>query len=137
MSLPDRLYIYLHISPAARTIWQMWQSGKQMIFMREEKIYIYRVSQKKKPLIPQIAVLKFFFLHSVFLKGVKKNSTTPKTDFLKKLYFYFNLPGHIQADLTVTILEQKRNNKQDYRREREKCFIRRLYTFNQGIHKEW
>ena len=33
---------------------------------------------------------------------------------------HFNLPGHSLADLTVTILEQTRNNNEDYRREQEK-----------------
>ena len=50
---------------------------------------------------------------------------------------HFNLPGHSLADLLVTILEQTRHHNEEYRREREKYFIRRFDTFNQGINKEW
>ena len=50
---------------------------------------------------------------------------------------HFNLPGHSLADLGVTILEQTRNNSEEYRKEREKYFIRRFDTYNNGINREW
>ena len=49
---------------------------------------------------------------------------------------HFNLPSHSLADLSVTILEQTKNDP-DYRREREKYFIRKFDTVNNGINKEW
>ena len=49
----------------------------------------------------------------------------------------FNLLGHSLADLSVSILEQTRNSDEEYRYEREKYFIRKFDTFNNGINKEW
>ena len=49
---------------------------------------------------------------------------------------HFNLPGHSLADLSVTILEQTKSDP-EYRREREKYFIRKFDTVNNGINKEW
>ena len=50
---------------------------------------------------------------------------------------HWNLPGHSLADLKVTILEQTNTKDEDYRKEREKYFIRRFDTFNRGINREW
>jgi hypothetical protein len=50
---------------------------------------------------------------------------------------HFNLPGHSLAHLKVTILEQTRSNDEEYRKEREKYFIRKFDTYNLGINKEW
>ena len=50
---------------------------------------------------------------------------------------HFNLPSHSLADLNVTILEQTKNNNEDYRLEREKYFIRKFNTYNKGINREW
>ena len=49
---------------------------------------------------------------------------------------HFNLPGHSLANLTVTILEQTRSSDAEYRKEREKYFIRKFDTFNNGINRE-
>ena len=49
---------------------------------------------------------------------------------------HWNLPGHSLADLKVTILEQTKNNCEDYRKEREKFFIRKFDTFNNGLTRE-
>ena len=49
---------------------------------------------------------------------------------------HFNLPGHSLADLSVTLLEQTKSDP-EYRREREKYFIRKFDTVNNGINKEW
>ena len=50
---------------------------------------------------------------------------------------HFNLPGHSLAQLKVTILEQTKYNDEEYRKEREKHFIRKFYTYNDGINLEW
>ena len=50
---------------------------------------------------------------------------------------HWNLPGHSLADLKVTILEQCKSSAEDYRKEREKFFIRRFDTKNNGINREW
>jgi hypothetical protein len=49
---------------------------------------------------------------------------------------HFNLPGHSLSDLTVTILEQVKNNDQLYREEREHFIIRKLNTFYKGLNKQ-
>ena len=49
---------------------------------------------------------------------------------------HFNLPGHSLADLSVTILEQTKSDK-EYRRGREKYFVRKFDTVNNSINKEW
>ena len=50
---------------------------------------------------------------------------------------HWNLPGHSLANLRVTIIEQSKYNNAEYRKEREKHFIRKCYTFNNGINREW
>ena len=49
---------------------------------------------------------------------------------------HWNLPGHSLADLRVIILEQTKTSCEDYRKEREKYFIRKFDTFNDGINRE-
>ena len=49
---------------------------------------------------------------------------------------HFNLPGHILADIRITILEQVKYNNLEYRKEREKYFIRLFNTYNNGLNKE-
>ena len=50
---------------------------------------------------------------------------------------HWNLPGHSLANLKVTVLEQSRSRDEEYIREREKYFIRKFDTFNDGINREW
>ena len=50
---------------------------------------------------------------------------------------HWNLPGHSLADLRVIILEQTKYRNEEYRKEREKHFIRKFNTFNNGINREW
>ena len=50
---------------------------------------------------------------------------------------HFNLPGHSLADLSITILEQTKSRDPEYRMEREKYFIQKFNTFNEGLNKEW
>ena len=50
---------------------------------------------------------------------------------------HFNLPGHSLADLSITILEQTKSSDPEYRMEREKYFIQKFNTFNEGLNKEW
>ena len=49
---------------------------------------------------------------------------------------HWNQPGHSLADLKVVILEQTRNNSEEYRKEREKFFIRLFDKYNTGLNKE-
>ena len=50
---------------------------------------------------------------------------------------HWNQPGHSLADLKVVILEQTRSKNEEYRKEREKYYIRIFDTYNKGINKEW
>ena len=50
---------------------------------------------------------------------------------------HWNLPGHSLADLRVTIIEQSKYKSEEYRKEREKHFIRKFDTYNNGINREW
>ena len=49
---------------------------------------------------------------------------------------HFNLPGHSLADLRITIIEQMKNSDLEYRKEREKYFIRFFNTYNNGLNRE-
>ena len=42
---------------------------------------------------------------------------------------HFNQPGHSLANMKVTILEQVRKHDEDYRKERESYFIRKINTY--------
>jgi hypothetical protein len=49
---------------------------------------------------------------------------------------HFNLPGHSLSDLTVTIIEQVKQNDTLYREEREHYFIRKFNTFYNGMNRQ-
>ena len=49
---------------------------------------------------------------------------------------HFNLPGHSLANLKVSILEQVKINNEQYRKERESFYIRKLNTFYRGMNKQ-
>ena len=49
---------------------------------------------------------------------------------------HFNLPGHSLANLTITVLEQAKRNSEEYRKEREKYFIRKFNTFYKGMNRQ-
>ena len=49
---------------------------------------------------------------------------------------HWNQPGHSLADLKVVILEQSKNSSEEYRKEREKYFIRIFDTYHTGINRE-
>ena len=48
---------------------------------------------------------------------------------------HWSLPGHSLADLKVTILEQSKSKDEDYRKERETFFIRKLNTLRELVRK--
>ena len=49
---------------------------------------------------------------------------------------HFNEPGHSLSNLTVTIIEKVKNNDLNYRREREKLFIKKFNTLNKGLNRQ-
>ena len=49
---------------------------------------------------------------------------------------HFNLPGHSLANLTITILEIVKNNDDEYRKQREKYFIRKFNTYYEGLNRQ-
>ena len=49
---------------------------------------------------------------------------------------HWNQPGHSQADMKLTVLEQVRYNDRNYREERETFFINKFDTFYNYINKE-
>ena len=49
---------------------------------------------------------------------------------------HWNQPDHSLEQLKVFILEQTKNNSEEYRREREKFFIRLFDTFKSGLNRE-
>lgn len=50
--------------------------------------------------------------------------------------FHFNLPGHSLANMKATVIEQVNTKDEEYRKEREKYFIRKFNTFYQGMNRE-
>ena len=48
---------------------------------------------------------------------------------------HFNLPGHSVANLTVTIIKQVKNKCNLYRKEREKFYMNKLNTLNNGLNR--
>ena len=48
---------------------------------------------------------------------------------------HFNLPGHSIDNLTVTIVEKVKKPDAEYRKEREKYFIRKFNTFYRGMNR--
>ena len=49
---------------------------------------------------------------------------------------HFTSAGHSLSDMTVTLLEQVKNNDESYRKEREKFFIRKFDTYNCGLNRK-
>ena len=49
---------------------------------------------------------------------------------------HFNLPGHCQANMRTTIIEQVKLNDKTYRLEREKYLINKFNTYYEGLNKE-
>ena len=49
---------------------------------------------------------------------------------------HFNLPGHSLANMKATIIEQVNKNSEQYRKEREHFYIRKLNTFHKGMNKQ-
>jgi hypothetical protein len=49
---------------------------------------------------------------------------------------HFNKPSHSLANLTVTVLEQVKFKDESYRKEREKYFIRKFNTYNNGMNRQ-
>ena len=49
---------------------------------------------------------------------------------------HFHLPGHSPADLRCTVLEQGKVNSDLYRKEREKYFINKFDTLNEGLNRK-
>ena len=49
---------------------------------------------------------------------------------------HFNTAGHSLSDLKIIILEQVKKKEIEYRKQREKYFIRKLNTLNIGLNKK-
>ena len=49
---------------------------------------------------------------------------------------HFNLPGHSLSHMKFTILEQVKINNDNYRKERERYFIQKFDTYNQGLNRQ-
>ena len=49
--------------------------------------------------------------------------------------YHFNLPGHSIANLTVTILEKVKKHDEQYRKQREKYFIKKFNTYYKGLNR--
>ena len=49
---------------------------------------------------------------------------------------HFNLPGHSLANVQITILEQVKKNDTMYRKEREKYFINKFNTIEEGLNRK-
>ena len=49
---------------------------------------------------------------------------------------HFNLPGHSLADMSITVIEQTKNNNKQYRKERESFFIRKFNTYHKGMNRQ-
>ena len=49
---------------------------------------------------------------------------------------HFNLPGHTLSHMKFTILEQVKVNSDNYRKERERYFIQKFDTYNQGLNRQ-
>ena len=49
---------------------------------------------------------------------------------------HFNLPGHTEANMKFTIIEQCKSDEDEYRKEREKYHISKFNTYYQGMNKE-
>ena len=49
---------------------------------------------------------------------------------------HFNEPGHSLSNLTITIIEKVKNNELNYRREREKLYIKKFNTLHKGLNRQ-
>ena len=49
---------------------------------------------------------------------------------------HFNTPGHTLSDLTITTLEQVKNNNRSYREQREEYFIQKFNTAYKGLNRK-
>ena len=49
---------------------------------------------------------------------------------------HFNTAGHSLSDLKIIIIEQVKKKNTEYRKQREKYFIRKLKTLNIGLNKK-
>ena len=49
---------------------------------------------------------------------------------------HLNTPGHSLSDMKVTVIEQSKRRGTEYRKEREHYFIRKLYTFYNGLNRQ-
>ena len=49
---------------------------------------------------------------------------------------HFNLPGHTLAHMKATVLELVNRNSEEYRKEREKFYIRKFNTYHRGLNKQ-
>ena len=61
----------------------------------------------------------------MFLRNEKKHATGEQ----------FNLAGHSLANMKFTILEKVRSKDPLYRKEREACHIKKIYTYHKGINR--
>ena len=57
-------------------------------------------------------------------------------DFKKATGSHFNAPGHSLSDISVTVIEQVKNNDILYRRERERYFINKFNTLHAGMTRQ-
>ena len=46
---------------------------------------------------------------------------------------HFNLPGHSESNLTVTVIEKVKKRDLYYRKEREHYLIKKFNTYNRGM----
>ena len=49
---------------------------------------------------------------------------------------HFNLPGHSQANLKITVLERVKKNDKNYREVRESYLINKFNTYYDGLNKK-
>ena len=49
---------------------------------------------------------------------------------------HFNLPGHSQADLKITVIEQAKKKDKTYREIREEYHINKFYTYYEGLNRK-
>ena len=49
---------------------------------------------------------------------------------------HFNSPGHSEANLKISVIDQVKKHSDLYRKEREDFFIRKFNTYNDGLNKK-
>ena len=92
------------------------------IFCKKEKCKQVYIGETKRMLLSRVADHR----------GYVTNKVTDKSTGQ-----HFNSPGHSLSDMEVTVIEQTKQKGTEYRKEREKHFIRKFNTFNNGINREW